>query len=335
MERLDNNLILNQLVYGTGITARTDSNAILNALADGSAVLPIKVEDGGEINNLAILQVTGDTVLGAVTATTISGLTRVAMDGATGLIIEDKKIKSNDESVYIEMNNSYIDLMKSNQKVHLDDTSATIYADAFVRMEEYNGGNAFEIRNTGFKLISNSLYSEIKGDNLTSNHTLQLPNADGTISVTNYKVYTALLNQENVNLESGTLTIGKEYIISELAAGDDFSNVGYIESGVKFTATDTTPTVWTGGTFVLDCAASAPTAVILENTLNEVPTYTYDSSGTFFINSSGNTFTTNKTFVLGNSSDHNITIYTENQIYLGYFGVAAIQNWPIEIRVYN
>lgn len=48
-----NNQILNEIMYGTGITACTNDNAILNALADGSAILPIKLND--------IITVTGQT----------------------------------------------------------------------------------------------------------------------------------------------------------------------------------------------------------------------------------------------------------------------------------
>ncbi len=78
-QRLDSNLILNQIVQGTtSITVRDDSNAILNALVDGTAVLPVKIDgaitvDGGEINHLTILQVTGSTILaGGLTANTIN-----------------------------------------------------------------------------------------------------------------------------------------------------------------------------------------------------------------------------------------------------------------------
>jgi hypothetical protein len=59
-----NNQILNEIMYGTGLTASTNSNAILNALADGSAVLPIK------LNN--VKTVTGQTTDGK--ATTIASI---------------------------------------------------------------------------------------------------------------------------------------------------------------------------------------------------------------------------------------------------------------------
>ena len=47
-------------------------------------------------------------------------------------------------------------------------------------------------------------------------------------------------------LTSGTLVVGKEYIIDTYVAGDDFTNVGGTNvTGTVFTATGTTPTTWT------------------------------------------------------------------------------------------
>lgn len=46
------------------------------------------------------------------------------------------------------------------------------------------------------------------------------------------------------------LIIGEQYLIQTVEAGDDFSNVGFIEEGEIFTATGTIPTNWTNGTVV-------------------------------------------------------------------------------------
>ena len=43
---------------------------------------------------------------------------------------------------------------------------------------------------------------------------------------------------------------------------------------------------------------NAPTAIVLENTLGEVPTFSYVDVGVYELNTVGNVFTTNKTFVL-------------------------------------
>lgn len=45
--------------------------------------------------------------------------------------------------------------------------------------------------------------------------------------------------------------IGNYYIINNLIAGDDFSNIGFLSEGHYFQATGTTPTTWTNGTVVL------------------------------------------------------------------------------------
>ena len=56
--------------------------------------------------------------------------------------------------------------------------------------------------------------------------------------------------RENVDVTSGTLVIGKEYIVGQQEPGDDFSNVGYVTDGVPFIATGTTPTTWTNNSTV-------------------------------------------------------------------------------------
>src|SRR5258708_39661441 len=49
-----------------------------------------------------------------------------------------------------------------------------------------------------------------------------------------------------LTLSSGTLTIGTSYAIILYVTGDDFTNVGGTNTtGSIFTATGTTPTVWT------------------------------------------------------------------------------------------
>ena len=57
-------------------------------------------------------------------------------------------------------------------------------------------------------------------------------------------------SRESVTIESGSLLIGKEYVIAQQESGDNFSNVGYVSNGVPFIATGTTPTTWTNGTQV-------------------------------------------------------------------------------------
>lgn len=56
-------------------------------------------------------------------------------------------------------------------------------------------------------------------------------------------------NASNTIQTSGSLIIGKRYLISTYADGDSFTNVGTASnaSGVEFVATGTTPTTWTNG----------------------------------------------------------------------------------------
>lgn len=68
--------------------------------------------------------------------------------------------------------------------------------------------------------------------------------------------YKAIIDFTYESYTSGTLTIGKEYVISVLEAGDDFSNVGYVSDKATFIATGTTPTTWTNSTEVINVSSS-------------------------------------------------------------------------------
>lgn len=59
-------------------------------------------------------------------------------------------------------------------------------------------------------------------------------------------LYLDLLDNTST-INSGPLTIGQKYKITDYKTGDDFTNVGASENniGIIFTATDTTPTSWT------------------------------------------------------------------------------------------
>lgn len=105
----------------------------------------------------------------------------------------------------------------------------------------------------------------------------------GTATVSAEKKYRVLLSQQNVNLYSGTLEVGKRYIIKTYNAGDDFTNVGGTnEEGSDFVATDTTPTDWSNGSELLDTEASVPIEYQRrENTMGFEPEWQYTPSGTY------------------------------------------------------
>ena len=70
-------------------------------------------------------------------------------------------------------------------------------------------------------------------------------------------ILTSSYNQiNNVLTEVDSLIVGEEYLIETLAAGDDFSNVGYVNDGEIFIATGSTPTAWTNGTVVYNTQES-------------------------------------------------------------------------------
>ena len=76
--------------------------------------------------------------------------------------------------------------------------------------------------------------------------------------------YKAIISQTVIYLYSGLLVVGQKYIVDVLEAGDDFTNVGYVSTGVIFTATGTTPTNWSNDSIVVDVFESQP---IIDNVI--------------------------------------------------------------------
>jgi len=71
---------------------------------------------------------------------------------------------------------------------------------------------------------------------------------------TNSVIVAEVRVDSSTTLNSGTLTVGRKYYIdnTDLQAGDDFTNVGFVVEGQVFTATGTTPTDWSGETPVTE-----------------------------------------------------------------------------------
>lgn len=91
---------------------------------------------------------------------------------------------------------------------------------------------------------------------------------------------------------------------------------------------------------------NAPTAIILENTLGQVPTFSYNTVGNYDINVTGNIFTNNKTFVsiTAGATNEDMTLkasaLVSNSVSItrhssGVPADGSITNASIEIRVYN
>ena len=159
-----------------------------------------------------------------------------------------------------------------------------------------------------------------------------------------HKKYVAILSQAVNNKTSGTLTIGHDYKIMVYNADDDFTNVGAAsnEALVVFTATGTTPTHWAHSSRLVDLTTSAPTAVVLENTIGAI-VWSYDNVGRYFGTLRG-VFTPNKTFKLlaPNSAEAGSSaamIYDEDNIAIVTYDThtyadTILNNQAIEIRVY-
>ena len=91
----------------------------------------------------------------------------------------------------------------------------------------------------------------------------------------NPKVYKGLFTQLSPStLTSGTLYIGARYTITLYVAGDDFSNIATVESGIinttgcVFIAKGELPTVWSNMSVLYSDAA--PYVKILENTIGDI-----------------------------------------------------------------
>ncbi len=170
-----------------------------------------------------------------------------------------------------------------------------------------------------------------------------------------YKVYTALLTQSGgdnaVGLNSGSLIIGVTYFINDIQVGMDFTNVGAPNNnvGTYFVATGTTPNSWgiDIGAGVLIYNEGAPVVTVLENTIGNI-WFTYDSTGLYYVNSSGlfnnvfvpfpmgscNSIDGSVVFQIDNFTNNSIRILTLQDLTFTNTDDALL-NTPIEIRVYN
>lgn len=181
---------------------------------------------------------------------------------------------------------------------------------------------------------------------LTDNNDRTYNHFDGvnlnTVIDTNldYKVYTALTSFKLSILTFGLLEIGKEYVIDRLEVGDDFSNVGYVNEGVSFIATGTSPLNWTNFSEAIDIIDSQPEITILENTTNETFDWTYDYTTGVVCKVSNNALVEDKTVIYtGNYMNlslvptHFYRVDTET-IEDKSISLFQLQGFSIEVRIY-
>ena len=175
------------------------------------------------------------------------------------------------------------------------------------------------------------------------------------ITISNYKVYTALLTQSGgssiLTTSSGFLTIGVTYKINNPNVNSDFTNVGAPNNllNTYFVATGTTPNNWGINTNILEYNTGAPVVTVLENTIGNI-WFTYNSVGGYLAKSNG-LFAIDKCyqslslntdlsapngclFSIQKLDTSDLFIQTNNPTAeMGFDG--QLNNTPIEIRVYN
>jgi hypothetical protein len=177
---------------------------------------------------------------------------------------------------------------------------------------------------------------------------------DVSDSVQPYRVFTALLTQSGGDdpgtKSDGDLEIGVTYYISSVDDGvyGDFTNVGAPNNdiGTYFVATGETPNKW--GKTSLAYNTGAPVVTVLENTIGNI-WFTYDIAGHYiaymppfpeqkqvvFSPTSAYKVSSKEFYIdISNDSiDGRVNIVTTDGTSLA--DNDAIEDFPIEIRVYN
>lgn len=137
-----------------------------------------------------------------------------------------------------------------------------------------------------------------------------------------------IIQYDGEQITSGTLEVGEQYTITELLAGDDFSNVGYVSDGVSFTATGTTPNTWTNNTTV---TADNCIFKIIYNDIDENVTITNSTSEQdTYITITNGAFNIDKTFP-NIPAGSNVRVEDSNTVYFNK------QNTPryFKIEIYR
>lgn len=172
-----------------------------------------------------------------------------------------------------------------------------------------------------------------------------------TVNNPSYKVYTGLMTQTGTFdpnatqfITSGLLIVGATYqIANNDNLLDDFKNVGAPSNATatNFTATGTTPAVWTNGSF-LAYNPTFPVVKVLENTIGNIYWNTAQI-GTYQA-FSNNLFTIGKTYMTpivakDPNDDFNFTYAPQlslvNAVSYRSYQDSILVNAPFEIKVYN
>jgi len=146
---------------------------------------------------------------------------------------------------------------------------------------------------------------------------------------------TTWTNQTKVYLRrgtSGTLVVGRSYIIYTLNAGDNFTNVGYVSTGVPFVATGTTPTTWANGTEVFGdyyVPSVAWVAPVAKEYPSAVAFSRISRPATFYLEDIRNIYEDDKDEITGLLDDGNgVVVLKTNNLYKIYT-TGASENWYV------
>lgn len=155
-------------------------------------------------------------------------------------------------------------------------TPATDYTEGNVNLETSNYANKIPLSGGGTRINFNAIGITPRPDfNWTGIVTVK---AAGTLDEILHGEMTSkyITIKPPAPISSGSLINGAWYVISNIAAGDDFSNVGYVSSGVPFQATGTTPTSWTNGTLVYGGIEIGGVNIILKSSTPSITLFGLD-----------------------------------------------------------
>lgn len=210
MSRKDTNLILNELIQGLTFSVRQDSNALINAVYDGTSVLNVNVSgldtstitdfNIGTPSNGDVLVYNGTSGKWENTGDIIAD--KITMNGASGIIITENKIEipegsggygltidneyiyghnedgTVNEDLYIDMYDDVIDISSPNGNLNMSSN--------MIKLKSPNGNFIGFDQNEKFILYYDGerTVNIINPSGVYDDIILTLPNAAGTIALT-------------------------------------------------------------------------------------------------------------------------------------------------------
>ncbi len=213
-----------------------------------------------------------------VTGGTLSGDTLIlSRNDGVNISVDLSQFNYDDEILYLDGKiDSHTGNTNNPHQTSFYNLTQTAHTHTISEITDYVPGGSSFTGNTSATCINelyvSNVYScsplNIYGDTIINNDLTVNNNLNVAGVINGVKTYKALLTQTAPDpaVAAGPLIVGERYTITYVA-GDDFTNVGahLNQTGVVFTATGTTPTVWVSGSTLSKEGIPIPT--ILENTL--------------------------------------------------------------------